>query len=153
MISTPVTTAVVAPSFASPSRVTYANRTINPQDSPRYYENNPSGGKLLYTNPSFANGYVVSPPTTAAYNTGITTTSPFTQTYAQTYAPVASPHVYTQPMTQTIHSPTVYTQPVAQTFQTPTVAYAPQVRFMSGSLTVLAIRRGEPHKNLRAHGT
>lgn len=95
MISTPVTTAVVAPSFASPSRVTYANRTINPQDSPRYYENNPSGGKVLYTNPSFPNGYLASPPATAVYNGATTTTAPFTTTMAPTYAQVVAPQVYT----------------------------------------------------------
>ena len=45
------TTAVLAPTYASPSRVEYSGR--NAQDSPRYYENVPSGGKLLYTNPTF----------------------------------------------------------------------------------------------------
>lgn len=68
MITAPVSTTVVAPTFGSPSRVTYANRTINPQDSPRYYENNPSGGKVLYTNPTFPNGYVASPHTATVYN-------------------------------------------------------------------------------------
>ena len=122
----------MAPSFASPSRVSYATRTINPQESPRYYENNPSGGKILYTNPSFPNGYIASPPATAVYNTATTTTAPFTAAYAPTYTQVATPQVYAQTMPQTVVAPTVYTQPVAQTLHTPTVTYAPQVRFMLG---------------------
>jgi hypothetical protein len=93
MITTPVPTSVVAPTFASPSRVTYDYRTINPKDSPRYYENSPSGGKLLYTNPTFPGGYVASPPATAVYNpVATTTTAPFS------YTTVASPQVYTQPV-------------------------------------------------------
>ncbi len=48
------TTAVLAPSYGSPSRIEYTGR--GPQDSPRYYENIPSGGKVLYTNPNFPGG-------------------------------------------------------------------------------------------------
>ena len=73
MITAPVSTTVVAPTvvaptFGSPSRVTSANRIIDPQSSPRYYENNPSGGKVLYINPTFPNGYVASPHTATVYN-------------------------------------------------------------------------------------
>lgn len=45
------TTPVLAPTYASPSRVGVSARS--PQDSPRYYDNTPSGGTILYSNPSF----------------------------------------------------------------------------------------------------
>jgi hypothetical protein len=51
---TTTTTPVLAPTYSSPSRVIGVS-TRNPQDSPRYYDNTPSGGQLLYSNPEFPN--------------------------------------------------------------------------------------------------
>lgn len=66
------TTAVLAPTYSSPTKVNYG--MSNPQDSPRYYDNTPSGGQLLYSNPQFSNtgGVAYAPtatyaPTTTAY--------------------------------------------------------------------------------------
>lgn len=48
---TTITTPVLAPTYSSPSRMNITNRSA--QDSPRYYDNTPSGGHLIYSNPEF----------------------------------------------------------------------------------------------------